>query len=63
MNWYKTTQVNKEIDQANKDLKNDYICPFCKESDFDLIGLKNHLEKDCEVYKSIDISSIHRVVF
>jgi len=29
---------------------NDVICPFCHEGDFDLIGLRSHLTKWCEVY-------------
>jgi hypothetical protein len=30
-------------------------CPFCKEKDFDLIGLKHHFEKGhCEVYNETD---------
>lgn len=29
-------------------------CPFCKESDFDLVGLKSHLVNgDCEVFNNI----------
>lgn len=32
----------------------EYIkCPFCGEDDFDLIGLKNHLEKYCQKYMDI----------
>ena len=26
------------------------ICPFCGEEDFDLIGLKHHLQNHCEEY-------------
>ena len=26
------------------------ICPYCKETDFDLIGLKGHLLYDCTVF-------------
>ena len=33
-------------------------CPFCDEDDFDLIGLKYHLIHHCDVYDSIDMSSI-----
>ena len=33
-------------------------CPFCDEDDFDEIGLKYHLMYHCDVYDSIDISSI-----
>ena len=54
MNWYKTAEDMTE----NKENKEDIICPFCKETGFDLMGLKNHLEKYCEVYSKIDISSI-----
>ena len=33
----------------------DVICPFCKEKDFDLAGLKNHLEHgDCEIYNNLE---------
>ena len=29
-------------------------CPFCSEDDFDLIGLKGHLERgDCQPYETI----------
>lgn len=31
------------------------ICPFCKEADFDLIGLERHLENHwCEVFGTLD---------
>ena len=35
----------------------DYIsCPFCKEKDFDLSGLKLHFEKGyCDIYNEVDI--------
>lgn len=29
----------------------DVICPFCQETDFDLIGLRSHLERWCEKYQ------------
>jgi 4-hydroxy-3-methylbut-2-en-1-yl diphosphate synthase IspG/GcpE len=29
-------------------------CPFCGEDDFDLIGLKHHLEREwCEIYNEL----------
>ena len=29
-------------------------CPFCREGDLDLVGLKNHLEAgDCETYNEL----------
>lgn len=27
------------------------ICPFCKEEDFDLVGLKHHLTHSCQIYE------------
>jgi hypothetical protein len=55
MNWYKKAQENNiEIVDEN------IICPFCKEADFDLVGLKSHLEHgDCETYNII--SSMDRL--
>jgi hypothetical protein len=32
----------------------DYTCPFCEETDFDLAGLKYHLLHFCYKYKQID---------
>lgn len=31
-------------------------CPFCNDSDFDLIGLKSHLQMWCEVYDSVAVA-------
>jgi hypothetical protein len=34
-------------------------CPFCGELDFDLIGLKSHLEHgDCEPYNDLPVVGI-----
>jgi len=31
-------------------------CPFCRETEFDLIGLKGHFEKGyCEVYEKTEV--------
>jgi hypothetical protein len=31
------------------------VCPFCKESGFDLIGLKSHLlNEDCEIFNDTE---------
>jgi len=40
-----------------KEENNYVICPFCKEDDFDLIGLKHHYEQGhCDVYnETIDL--------
>jgi len=35
-------------------MSNEVSCPFCKEGGFDLVGLKNHLERDCEDYLKIE---------
>ena len=36
-------------------------CPFCKEDDFDLIGLKSHLEKGhCSVYEETETYTFPR---
>lgn len=29
-------------------------CPFCGETGFDLLGLKNHLHHDCEAYAGVE---------
>lgn len=45
-------------------MNNDIKCPFCGIGEFDLTGLKEHLEsRDCEEYSEIDISGIHRLIF
>jgi hypothetical protein len=32
----------------------DIVCPFCNEKDFDLIGLKHHLEMGrCYIYNNV----------
>jgi hypothetical protein len=37
----------------NVGIMKDVQCPFCGESDFDLIGLRGHLENGwCEIYES-----------
>lgn len=39
-------------------------CPFCKEDDFDLEGLKVHLvHGDCEEYEKIDIFKLRPRLF
>ena len=30
------------------------LCPFCGEDDFDLIGLKSHLQHDCTEYQVVE---------
>jgi hypothetical protein len=46
----------KALEDATK-IINDIstMCPFCKDTDFDLAGLKTHLEHgDCEVYNKTE---------
>lgn len=31
------------------------VCPFCNETDFDLVGLKIHLMYNCEEYEKINL--------
>lgn len=58
-----TMGENKVIDILNKHrkLKDEYIemeeviCPFCKQEDFDLVGLKSHLlHGDCEIFEKTE---------
>lgn len=41
--------------QGDKVKNTEYIiCPFCKEGDFDLVGLKMHIERGwCEEYEGL----------
>jgi len=34
-------------------------CPICGENNFDLIGLKDHLEMDCRAYE--EKPPVHRI--
>lgn len=51
---------------SDRPLSSDLVtCPFCKESDFDLIGLKYHLQQGhCDMYNEIrtmrDIRAAHK---
>ena len=35
--------------------KDDLKCPFCDESDFDIYGLKMHLQLWCDEYRNLTI--------
>ena len=36
-------------------MSEEYICPFCKEADFDAMGLKLHLTRGwCDVFETIE---------
>lgn len=39
----------------SEELKKYYECPFCKENDFDLNGLKTHLIRWCEAFKETEM--------
>jgi len=40
----------------------DIVCPFCKDSDFDFIGLKAHLERGgCDIFdKTPKINTLYK---
>ena len=38
------------IDFDTLDANSEIECPFCGETGFDRVGLKGHLEHDCEKY-------------
>lgn len=33
--------------------RNNIVCPFCGEKDFDVIGLKSHLYNSCEEFPDV----------
>ena len=35
-------------------------CPFCKEDDFDLIGLAEHIKLDCQEYTKAIMKAMPR---
>lgn len=49
--------MSKLLEEIKKDIeieKNSHniTCPFCKENNFDLVGLKNHIQYNCEIFDS-----------
>ena len=40
--------------QIIKVKKENVVCPFCSEDDFDLVGLKYHLARYCEEFNKTD---------
>lgn len=51
----KVEENEKALDYAVKCIKNiEAVCPFCKEDDFDLIGLKHHMTTYCKVYSEVE---------
>ena len=62
----KPVRSNENVcDMHRKEIDSETIkCPFCSEKDFDLRGLKGHLEHgDCEPYEEIDILSLRLRMF
>ena len=50
MNWYKEAVMSKDKTYGYETI----TCPFCNETDFDAIGLKNHLTSGwCDVFEKI----------
>ena len=38
------------------------VCPFCGEGDYDLIGLKYHIERGCQAYDdTISVAEEHNL--
>jgi len=49
-----TESLRKLLDYYDNN-PDDIICPFCKEENFDLIGLKSYLSNgDCETYNNLE---------
>jgi len=52
MSWYKESEMSKDKTYGYEPL----TCPFCKEADFDAIGLKNHLiSGGCDVFEEVSV--------
>ena len=46
---------SENIDIHTKEDDRYVICPFCKETDFDLVGLKSHLlHGDCDIFNKTE---------
>ena len=52
-------QDGRSVDQPSLDTLHSFVCcPFCGEEDFDLIGLKSHLQHgDCEPFENTELMS------
>ena len=44
----------RRADQILALLANTITCPFCGEADFDRVGLKHHLENNCDEYNNTE---------
>lgn len=54
------SEINKSV-VSESVIDSNIVCPFCLTGDFDLIGLKSHLEHgDCDVYNRTDIGGCRR---
>ena len=54
-NWidFKARQIISLIRQYIPEDKG-ISCPYCGEDDFDLLGLKHHLERYCKIYQETE---------
>jgi len=56
MNWYKKAENTEEKSQM-------ISCPFCGETDFDMIGLKRHLESgQCVIFNEVDVDPVRKLM-
>ena len=46
-----TEMLEEQITSLEQVIEGDFICPFCQESGFDLVGLKYHLMCHCIQYQ------------
>lgn len=49
----------EKLEAENQKLKKPIgvVCPFCSDDDFDLSGLKGHLERWCAEYKKLKVGA------
>lgn len=53
--WDAALATAKQIHARISETSSDVVCPFCLEDDFDLPGLKAHLERGwCVVYNVVE---------
>ncbi len=50
--------MTEKNNESKKEIVKYVICPFCGGTDFDLIGLKLHLNIYCDIYQKIKIFNI-----
>ena len=56
---YITGHYGEDQFKSNTETNEEMQCPFCKDTDFDLIGLKIQLERGfCEIFENIDTGAL-----